>query len=367
MTLTDLDTDAATARTALARRLADAGDLTDPAWQAAFTDVPRHLFVPYFYDNDGARIAGDDPDARQRWFTAVHDDRPLVTHRTSGAATSSSSQPSVMATMLEALDVRDGMTVLEIGAGTGYNAALLAHRLGDDHVVTIDVADDITGPATEHLAAAGYHPLVLTGDGAAGWPDRAPYDRIMATCRLDRIPPALIAQLADEGVILAPLGNALARIHRTGPDTAEGRFLPGGVFFMALRQDSQDGVPLRRPDLPTGPGRPSTLPITAVSDNAFRFLVSIVEPGLTWQYNMGEDKQITGATLWAADGSLAALRPDGTVAETGPRPIWAALEDAHRTYTGADSPGPARYGVTIDKTGQRVWLDSPEGPTWTLA
>ncbi|MFK0294835.1 methyltransferase domain-containing protein [Streptomyces sp. NPDC090442] len=366
MTPEDIHGDAVAARAKLTQVLADTGDLTDPAWRVAFETVPRHVFVPFFYDHAGNRISSDDPDTRAQWFTAVHEDRSLVTHRTNGAATSSSSQPSLMAGMLQALEVTDGMRVLEIGAGTGYNAALLAHRLGDDQVVTIDISHDITAPARDRLAVAGHGPLVVTGDGSFGWPDRAPYDRIMVTCRLDSIPPALVAQLAEGGFILAPLGNALARIHRTGRRSAAGRFLPSGAFFMRLRRGAGDGVPSRRPELPTGEGRASALPAAAIGDNAFRFLVSIVEPGLTWQYDVDDDRRITGARVWAEDGSLAELRPDGTVTEIGPRPVWGNLEAAHRIYRDADQPGPDRYGVTVDERGQRVWLDSPDGPSWAL-
>ncbi|MFI1014721.1 methyltransferase domain-containing protein [Streptomyces sp. NPDC020965] len=357
----DLTIRAAVARRALAQALTDAGDLTDLQWRRAFEEVPRHVFVPYFYAPSGDRISGDD-----QWFTAVYEDRSLVTHRTDGAATSSSSQPSLMATMLEALAVQDGMSVLEIGAGTGYNAALLAHRLGDDHVTTVDIAEDITGPARDRLATAGYHPTVITGDGSLGAPDRAPYDRIIVTCGLSSVPPALLQQLTDDGFLLAPLGNALARIHPTGPGAATGRFLPHGAFFMPLRHTSTDGVPTRRPPLPTVPGRPSTLTAEAIADNDFRFLVGIAVPGLTWQYDLGENGEITGARVWHPDGSIAQLHPGTTVTETGFRPLWTALEDVHRTHLMADCPGPDRYGITIRPGEQCVWLDSPDGPTRIL-
>lgn len=141
----DFTQDAAAARAKLAQSLVDAGDLTDPAWRDAFEAVPRHLFVPYFYDHTGRKISVDDPETRTQWFTAVHEDRALVTHRTDGAATSSSSQPSIMATMLEALQVEGGfgMRVLEIGTGTGYNAALLSHRLGALNVTSIDTEPEL--------------------------------------------------------------------------------------------------------------------------------------------------------------------------------------------------------------------------------
>ncbi|MFD4571350.1 methyltransferase domain-containing protein [Streptomyces sp. NPDC058417] len=360
----DLVARAAEARRVLTRTLVDAGDLTDPRWRRAFEDVPRHVFVPYFYAPSGDRISGDDPATHERWFTAVHEDRSLVTHRTDGAATSSSSQPSLMATMLEALDVQDGTAVLEIGAGTGYNAALLTHRLGDDRVTTVDIAEDITGPAREHLAAAGYRPTVITADGSLGAPDRAPYDRVIVTCGLSTVPQALLQQLTDDGFLLAPVGNALARVHSTGPRTASGRFLPHGAFFMPLRHTATGGVPTRRPPLPTGPGRPSTLPAAAIADNHFRFLVGIAVPDLTWQYDLGDNGEITGARVWHPDGSLAHAHPDTTVTETGPRNLWAALEGTHRTYRIAGRPSPDRYGITIGPEGQRTWLDTPDGPHW---
>ncbi|MFG2775321.1 methyltransferase domain-containing protein [Streptomyces sp. NPDC048350] len=358
--------DAITARAKLAQELVDAGSLTDPRWRTAFEEVPRHVFVPYYFDHHGQRISGDDPATYDQWFAAVHADRPLVTHQTAGAATSSSSQPSIMATMLEALDVTDRMRVLEIGAGTGYNAALLAHHLGDGRIVTVDIAPDITGPARARLAAAGYKPRVVTGDGAFGWPDAAPYDRIIATCRLDAVPPALVRQLTDTGFILAPLGNALARIYRTGPASAEGRFLPDGAFFMAMRRAEGHGIP-RRPGLPTTSRRPSRLPVADVVDNAFRFLASIIEPGLVWQYDLDDDRQPTGARVWAPDGSIASLAADGTVAEAGPRGVWSRLEEAYDVFTASGRPTPDRYGVSITTGAQHVWLDSPSGHTWSLS
>ncbi|MFD7663255.1 methyltransferase domain-containing protein [Streptomyces sp. NPDC059788] len=365
-TETDLEREAARLRAKLAQSLVDAGALADPAWRAAFENVPRHKCVPYFYDHAGRRIAADDPETCDQWLSTVHENRQLVTHRTDGSATSSSSMPSLMATMLEALQVTDGMRVLEVGAGTGYNAALLAHRLGAENVVTIDVSPDITGPARERLAATGQRPLVVTGDGAFGWPDRAPYDRIVVTCRLRAVPTDLLRQLSEDGFVLAPLGNALARIRRTGDHTAEGAFLPGGAFFMPLRHGADDGKPARRPALPETVGRATRLPAAAIAGNDFRFLVSIAVPGLTWQYDLDGERRPTGTRVWAPDGSIADLKADGTVTETGPRGLWSLLEGLYDTFLGADTPGPERYGVTINGDAQRVWLDSPGGEGWLL-
>ncbi|MFE2294580.1 methyltransferase domain-containing protein [Streptomyces sp. NPDC059452] len=370
---TNLVEAAAARRAELVQALIDSGDLTDPAWQAAFEQVPRHVFVPYFYDHTGRRISAYEAETRDQWFDAVHQDRALVTHRTDGTATSSSSQPSLMATMLEALQVEDevGMKVLEIGTGTGYNAALLAHRLGNDSVTTLDTEPDLVTTARARLTEAGYEPRVVLADGTYGHAELAPYDRIIATCRINSVPPAWVRQLTDgtgtdAGQILAPLGNALVRIHRTGPHQAEGRFLPGGAYFMPLRHDTADGIPTRRPALPNSKAHHTEVPASALADNAYRFLLSIAEPHLDWQYDLNADGKPTAARVWSPDGAIATLHPDGTVSEAGPRSLWTRLEDSYRIFTDHDEPGPERYGLTVDNNVQRVWLDTPDGPSWSL-
>ncbi|MGH3980411.1 MAG: hypothetical protein ACRDRZ_15625 [Pseudonocardiaceae bacterium] len=132
----------------------------------AFRTVPRHVFLP----------AVD--------LEAAYAPRPVVTKRADdGTAVSSASSPNLVAEMLELLDVRPGHRVLEIGAATGINAALLAELAGPTgEVVTIDVDDDLATGARAGLAAAGYHQVeVIYGDGALGHPTRAPYHRITVT------------------------------------------------------------------------------------------------------------------------------------------------------------------------------------------
>lgn len=362
-----LDEQAAALRAKLAQALSDSGDLVDPAWRDAFEHVPRHLFVPAYYDNSGRRISGDDPDTREQWLAGVYADRTLITQRTDGAPTSSSTVPSLMAEMLEALNITDDdTTVLEIGTGTGYNSALLAHRLGERRVTTLDLTDELTGPARERLAMAGYRPRVITGDGAHGHVAAAPYGRILATCGIESVPLAWLDQLAHDGLILAPLGLGLARIHRTGPRTAEGRFI-GTAAFMPLRHSKETGTPKGDlAQLDDVPGRASTLPTAMLFNNAFRFLVGIVEPGLVWQYDLDDTHAPSGARVWSPDGSIAGLATDGTVAEAGPRRLWSHLEEAYAVFRDKDEPTPDRYGVTVNGTTQHVWLDTPDGPSWPL-
>ncbi|GAA3175758.1 MULTISPECIES: methyltransferase domain-containing protein [Streptomyces] len=318
---------AAAARERLVRGIERGGALRDPRWRAAFAAVPREAFVPVFHDSvlgGYDRLAGDDPDPLRRavWLQGVYRDAPLALRvDDEGRLVSSSSQPSLMARMLEALDVTDGCRVLEVGTGSGYNAALLAHRLGDAAVTTVDLEEEITAAARERLAAAGYRPTVVTGDGALGCPSRAPFDRILATCSLGAVPTAWPRQCTAGAVILAPLGTGLLKL-RVAPDgRAEGRFLPLPVFF----------VPLRTPGPAAGADGAyeadavgQGLPRQALGDDRFRFLLGIGAAGLLPQ-------------------------------------------EAYALWRRERRPPRERYGVTVAGDRQWFWLDDPSGPyAWEL-
>ncbi|NJP69249.1 methyltransferase domain-containing protein [Streptomyces spiramenti] len=344
-------------RTEMIDGLDAAGVLPDPAWRAAFAAVPRHVLVPYFYDVSGLRIGRER--RTEAWLRGVHSDRALVTHRHAGEPVSSSSQPSLMASMLHALEVEDGCDVLEIGTGTGYNAALLAHRLGDARVTSVDVAPEITASARARLAAAGYGPRVVTADGSLGWPEGAPYDRIIATCRVDRVPPAWLRQCTRAGLIVAPLGQGLVRVAAQGPDRASGRFL-GAAYFMPLRRPGPAPTTPAPSSAPATGTRPSRLPPEAVGDVDFRFVVSVLEPDLDWRVDAAVAPR--SVSVRAADGSAARRFPDGSVSEAGPRRLWTALEEYHAEFEEAGRPGPERYGLTVEGERQWLWLDEPDGP-----
>ncbi|KUF14810.1 methyltransferase domain-containing protein [Streptomyces silvensis] len=314
---------AAEARAALVREIEAGGAFEDdPAWREVFQAVPRHLFVPYYYvSSTGAyeRLWGEDPDPvrRARWLRGAYADAPLATRVRDGELVSSSSQPSLMARMLLELDVGDGARhdVLEIGAGTGYNAALLAHRLGDEHVTTVDLDPDITEAARQHLRAAGYRPAVVTGDGAAGCPQRAPFDRIIATCALDAVPRAWLAQCRPGARVLAPLATGLIALRVTDAEHAEGRFLHTPAYFVPLR----GGSGRTRPEQHIG-----GLPRRALQSELFRFLLELTAGSLD---------PYEALALWQRER----------------RPVR------------------ERFGVTISGPYEWAWLDDPEGPyAWPL-
>ncbi|WP_424213731.1 methyltransferase domain-containing protein [Streptomyces sp. BI20] len=311
----------ALAHAGLVRELVTAGVLPDPAWRAAFEAVPRHAFVPWFFAPRGAgheRLWSEDPDPerRARWLRGVHADTPVAIRLRDGILTSSSSQPSLMARMLHALDVADGHRVLEIGTGSGWNAGLLAHRLGSDAVTTVDLDPEITESARGHLAAVGLGPTVVTGDGARGCPARAPYDRILVTCALPTVPPAWPAQCRPGALVLAPLATGLLALRVRDAGFAEGRFLRTPVYFVPLR-----GACASPPDA----WRERESQACGLTENeAFRFMLLV-----------------TGATLH-------------------PR-------EALDLWRGEGRPGRERFGVTVTPEGAWAWLDDPDGPyAWPL-
>jgi protein-L-isoaspartate(D-aspartate) O-methyltransferase len=176
-------------RARLVAHLRARGDVRTERVAAAFERVPRHVFVP--------EVSVED----------AYTDRSIAIKLEDGVPISSSSQPAIMAEMLEMLALRGGDRVLEIGAGSGYNAALLAEIVGPSGFVeTLDLDADLVSAARCHLDDAGYRGVhAISADGARGDPDGASFDAVIASVGVERIPPAWIAQLRTGGRLVAPL------------------------------------------------------------------------------------------------------------------------------------------------------------------
>lgn len=178
-------------RADLVDRLVASGTVRSPAVEQAMRTVPRERFVP---DVDPA---------------LVYEDRPQLVKADGTDTLSTISQPTMVAIMLELADLSPGDRVLEIGSGTGYNAALLASLVGSDgRVVGIDIEADLTRRADATLAELGLTQAeVHAADGRDGWPPAAPYDCVMATVGVDDIPAAWREQVADGGRLLVPVNG----------------------------------------------------------------------------------------------------------------------------------------------------------------
>jgi protein-L-isoaspartate O-methyltransferase len=390
-------------RTRLASALIANGSLTTD-WLAAYQAVPRHLFVPdtvWPGQADGVRQGeavhrSTDPTG---WWRAVYTDAPLTTqwddgrhrgdergttqwddgrHRGDERGTtpsSSNSMPTMVFSMLAALDVPDGHRVLEIGTGTGWNAALLSHRLGAGNVVTVEVDEENAAGARRRLAAAGYAPTCVVADGAAGHPDGAPFDRVIATCSVGRISRAWLRQCRPGAVIVAPWGpeyggEAVVRLTVGEDGTASGRFV-GSSAFMRLRQQrtSRPGSAeyLCAPWPADGTRSSTTLSPEAVGSWLAMFAVGAQVPEafpLLERYDDGT------YTLWLHDTAVTSWatadwepgRSRYQVVQSGPRRLWDEVEAAWGWWDLHGRPGFDRFGLTVGTDADTVWLDGPECP-----
>src|SRR5271157_2363354 len=157
--------------------------IRDPRVLAAMGKVPREQF-----------IAGED-------FKDAYGDHPLPI-----GAGQTVSQPYIVAAMVEALELRPQDRVLEVGTGTGYEAAILGELAAE--VWTIERHEELSDRAREILARLGYANVhVVYGDGSLGLPDQAPFDKILVAAAAPRIPESLVAQLVDGGRLVVPVGN----------------------------------------------------------------------------------------------------------------------------------------------------------------
>jgi methyltransferase of ATP-grasp peptide maturase system len=384
--MTTTDADWRTRARKLAERLTGGGVLDDPAWRAAFESVPRHVFVPRFYvqqpDGEWSETTADS----DGWLDAVYSDEPLVTalaETANGArvTVSSSSKPALMARMLAALDVHDGMKVLEIGTGTGYNAALLVHRLGDEHVFSVDIGADLVSSARERLAELGYAPTLATVHGAGGLPEHAPYDRIIGTLSVPAVPWAWAEQLRDGGLVLIDVkrgthaGNLV--LLRRLRDRLEGRFLAKWAGFMTIRDT--DAAPATVTGVavqPEGGARSSTRldPQPWPAAVAWLLATARLPRQLSFGYLGFTESGPEWATFGGDDGSWCAVRmqPDEhghrEVRAGGPVAIWTEFERTYGEWKALGRPGWDRLGLTVTPDGRhRVWLDNPESAhAWDL-
>ncbi|MGH3887561.1 MAG: methyltransferase domain-containing protein [Pseudonocardiaceae bacterium] len=363
--------------TAMTEKLIATGELTDPAWQQAFTDTPRHLFVPDHNLTDAYSPAA----LITQWRTAddLGNKRP----------TSSASAPGAVAVMLERLDVQNHHRVLEIGTGTGYNVALLCHRLGSENVYSNDIDPALIDHARLALKSLGYQPTLVATDGYTGLADGAPYDRILATCAITHIPPEWIRQLADGGRIVAPIaGNStkpLLVLDKTAPDEVTGHFDNYHVGFMPLRHDLHS---------PLGPGETAHSTAAGMAHYGttttdprrihqaspdLALFCQLHVPGLQLAYDTDPTQSTdpTHATRIIAHTADAVasvsfhLDEDGRwpVTQRGPCRIWDTIETALALWDHLHQPDTSRLGVSAldDINRQYVWLDDPDGPySWPM-
>ncbi|HEY1349959.1 MAG TPA: methyltransferase domain-containing protein [Ktedonobacteraceae bacterium] len=335
----------------------------------AFLTVPRHVFLTPREDVE-----------REQWLNEVYQDTAVVTKLDGGGMPlSSSSQPSVMAWMLEALEILPEMRVLEIGTGTGYNAALLACLTGDPtRVTTIEIDPELTTQARlriEKLIGPGM--ITVTGDGKRGMPEYGPYDRIIATASAFPVPPAWIAQLAPHGRLVLDLrgkmGGGLMVLEKQRETNATGRFLAmkETISFMGLRATAKEETQAKRFALPSLHEQhlyePETVEHTCAShfssyeqfrgeDDSFNLWVQCLFPSLSIKWKRQEKRAFARLVEGESQTTLTIEQRGNQmgVAVKGTCPLWTAIVQAYQAWLGLEKPGYTDLTLVITSESQEM-------------
>jgi protein-L-isoaspartate O-methyltransferase len=347
-------------------------------WRPVIAAIPRHVFVPRWWSWSAAgsgfgsdiwelRDGSTDEDG---WARAAYRDRSLVTQvgplhadraergdRPAGMPTSSATLPGLIVQMLRHAHVSDGADVLDVGTGSGYGCAVLAQRLGDQHVTSVDVDAYLTKAAAERLDVIGLRPHLMTCDATG--PLRGCYDRIVSTVAVRPIPASWLAALRPGGRLVTTIsGTALiltadktddgGAIGRTQWDragfmhTRTGANYPRGLGeeFAVVREAEGDQVSVGRYPV-----------VNVVEAWEIWSMLGIVAPGIEHHYHQDDDGRRT-AWMVHPDGSWArATSVDGdepTVHQSGPRRLWDIVDDI-RYHWLREGSLPV-YGATVTIT-----------------
>lgn len=226
----ELEAELSAAREEMVENTIKARGVSDPAVIEAMLSVPRHLFVsPEYIDQ-------------------AYNDHPLPI-----GYGQTISQPFIVAWMTELLELKPGEKVLEIGTGSGYQAAILG-QLEDIEVYTIEIVPELASSAFIILSALGYEKIyTLAGDGYYGWPEHAPFDAILVTAAPDHLPAPLVDQLSENGRLVIPIGppggyQSLWKFFKQNGELNAVNL--GGVRFVPLTGEGTSSSPTALPITP---------------------------------------------------------------------------------------------------------------------
>ncbi|MGW4548524.1 methyltransferase domain-containing protein [Streptomyces violaceorubidus] len=390
------DTSAAVAaRAAMVARLEASGELGPGPVREALLALPRQILMPQAYVR---RSAPDEmppcwdlldfsrPAEREELLERLHsgdsvsiqhDGEPILGRvpvpRRGGVMTAMSSTMSLTADLLQQLDLRRGQRVLDVGTGAGVTASVACFVCGDEGVVTLDIDPHVTAAARERLSALGYRPATVTGDGTTGWAASEPYDRIFVSFAVRHVPHALVEQLAPGGRALMTLGTSspswpgLAVIERRpdGRVEAELRAVEfghrAGAGFDRLFLSAAFRSTITTADGLTQRSRLAPPPDTA---RGLWLILDHLYPGLVRDF--GAEDLTIGAPKCR---SWMRVQPAGhgrwDVTTSGPRDIWAEIQDVAGRWQAAGQPDVFR--IRFDTDGIQRATSPSSALTWQLS
>jgi protein-L-isoaspartate(D-aspartate) O-methyltransferase len=364
------------------------GDL-GAEWRDSFLGVMRDGFIPetvWWHNRELDSRYDLVPLQRshnpRRWIELAYANDFVVTQVNEGRSvgpdgrgddvTSLASMPTIMAIMLGHLRVDPGHSVLEIGTGTGYNAALLAHRLGTEAVTTVEINAELADRAYTALRNAGFGGVtVITGNGAEGYAPRAPYDRVISTAAVQRVPYPWIAQTREGGRILTPWGTDYENGHLLALEvdsdgSGTGRIVDT-AFFMWLREQRSPLIRICRDVYDEHEAQLRSTDLHPYRVAGHRDVCTAI--GLRVRHcrhlYWPADEDDPMGTLWLIDPwshSWASLRHDPaqlgpyTVRQHGPRMLFDEVEAAYRWWVALGEPVADQWRFTVSPDGQRIWL-----------
>lgn len=369
-----------------ARKLAAQVTSTAPEWHDAVCATPRHMLVPKWWDRIRSSPTFEwelvTPDHSEPW-AKTYSDETLVTRvgalhadhagrddRAFGAPTSSSTLPGLIVRMLHLLDPVPGQRVLDIGTGSGYSAALLSHRLGDDLVTSIDVDPYLVQIAQERLSAFGRNPRMEVTDATGELPGDD-YDRMIATVSVRPVPSSWLAALRPGGQIVTTIAQTSLLVSaELGPDlVARGRIQPDPASFMRTRSSADyparlDAVYAAARDAAGDEVRDLRAPVPNLwTDWELRALYELDSADVEHRSATDEDgKEIVW--LLAQDGSWArAEETTGQVHQSGDHRLW---DDLERVLARWSEFGKfALHEMTVELSPEMSTINSPDG-SWTI-
>jgi protein-L-isoaspartate(D-aspartate) O-methyltransferase len=356
------------------------GHPLSPQIRQAFLAVSRAHFVPTYYvqEQPGEWREHDTSDV-------VYQDKALVTKiNEKGHPCSSSSLPSIMAAMLEALDISSGSRILEVGSGTGYNAALLAEVVGPSgQVISVDIDDELVALAAARLKAAGYSWVqVATANGLKGYATALPYDRIIVTGGYPGIAPSWLSKLSVGGILVSnligSLTTPLVRLVKNADGMVKGTLLTTPAFFMPLHGGSSAPSTkvnfARFEPLPRIEQAHTTLDLVNIFyDLSFGVFLESALPGIErhLRYLGGPPRNVGTCLLW--QNTLLTFSPHDSeegissvqwIVETrGQVPLWSMVQTSYERWMRQGKPPIDRYALNVSPEGTcRILL--PENVGW---